>query len=149
MTRVAMQISKRKLEKYICLGLLAIFSSGCISALNARNYVPQDCVIDSQYNDCVRASQRSYSGGSSCAGTAAGSYAGGAGTVAGSSACSSYGPGVGTDVTVLKACMGARGYHKREYTTGEAVLVYSTAIIWVPLCFGPLFPICALAAMGS
>ena len=89
-----------------------VAASGCVSAMTARNYVPQTTGVDAAYYECLREAQQTYAW--------AGGYAASAGAE--------------TNVGMLKSCMGAKGYRKRDASTAETWVGLTTAPVWLPLC---------------
>jgi hypothetical protein len=99
--------------------LLAV--TGCVPANNARNWLPQRSEVDATYYKCLQEAQQGYAlaGGAASGGTAA--YSASAGAT--------------TNIELLKSCMQAAGYQKRDPTSAEATLGLITAPLWVPICF--------------
>jgi hypothetical protein len=104
---------------------LALAASGCVSAMSARNYVPQNPpYVDQAYYQCLQASQQGYARAGYGTYANAYSYASSGGASAGQE----------TNVGMLKSCMGAKGYRKRDATSTENWVGLATAPLWVPLC---------------
>jgi len=95
------------------------------------NWRPQDSAVQGKYYDCLRDAQQGYA--TTSAGVAVSPYGGlmPADEVALPR----------TNYHMLKSCMQARGYEKREATTTEIFVGVVFSPIWVPLC--------TLAAIGS
>jgi len=104
---------------------LALAASGCVSAMSARNYVPQNPpYVDQAYYECLRGSQQAY------ARAGYGTYANAYGYASSGGASA----GQETNVGMLKSCMGAKGYQKRAATSAETWVSLTTAPLWVPFC---------------
>jgi hypothetical protein len=101
--------------KGIVTGIIvtALFATGCVTVDDPANWRPSDVDVDSKYYDCLRDAQGSYS-----------------------KTYRSF-----TNYEMLKSCMQAQGYRKREATTSEMVFHAVTSPIWVPVCL--------LAAVGG
>jgi hypothetical protein len=114
---------RRSLPRALVL-LAALAASGCVSAMTARNYVPQTAGVDAAYYECLRDAQQDY------ARARYGAYANGYSYAASGSSAA----GVTTNVGMLKSCMGAKGYRKRDATSTETWVGVTTAPVWLPLC---------------
>jgi hypothetical protein len=108
----------------VAVVITALFTTGCVSVNDPANWRPYDTALNAKYYGCFRDAQQGYS--RSRAGIAF-SQSGGGGSATSSS-------GVKTNYDMLKSCMQAQGYQKRDATTTETVLGWTLSPVWVPLC---------------
>jgi hypothetical protein len=101
-----------------------VAASGCVSAMSARNYVPQNPAVDQSYYGCLRDAQQEFYRARYGAYANSYSYGASGGAAAGAE----------TNTEMLKSCMGAKGYYKRSASSTELWIGWLTAPVWVPLC---------------
>ena len=128
---IVKKLTEASMRKLLVLIATAVVTSGCVHVDNAANWRPLDATVNGKYYDCLRESQQGYA--ASSAGLSVSPYGGG-----GSAASAS---GVKTNYHMLKSCMQAQGYQKRDATTGEIVIGVGLSPIW--------FPLCLVAALGG